>query len=832
MMISLLSVTAMANDDESETPSEVTDIDGHVWQVATKDNMITMTSEDEKTTITLTLDGDVLTVSGNGAMPNLDPSTDSESGSNGEFHNYPWWNSFNSATKIVVGDGITSIGTKSFIAWGNATEVSIGKDVTDIGAGALAQLTACKKFKVAEGNTAFEAVDGVLYNKGQTKLYYYPSAKEGTSFDVPETVTEIGYNAICRNETLTEVTFTGTGKLTIGYGAMFNLRALKTLTFKSSQITLNSLAFSGDEALEVIYCADSAVKAEIIANKGIVKYTGNVLLEGGGTKEDENGVVYLFDSEEATVIGYVGKTGSNVDLAIPDTFKGAPVTSIADAKSHSDNSPGVFENKEFRSIEIGENVKRIRDKAFLHKSKNGTLQNVTIKGENVEFGWNAFFRSSGATMDMTAVKEAAFEFRAFYVDVSVIVSENALATMKEELAKMIDMPDQYTAYEDFKVYVGEKSENEPYWTYSKTEQKWSYTNGSISVQAEGYNDNYDGAAHSITVTAAEGINITYSTDGTNYNEENPTFTNAGTYKVYFKASKDSNDLVGFAYVTIAKIEPQLTIIAIPDSLRGGGKVTLTVTGVPKGGNVTVTCDNGITVDSENGTYSAVLPNRTVSYTFTANYDESTNYTAASAKCEVSVTRRYSSPSTPVTPEPEPTPEETVRFADVSTSAYYYDAVKWAVENGVTDGLSATTFGPYESFTRAQIVTFLWRAAGSPEPKAMNSFTDVHASAYYAKAVAWAVENGITNGMTETTFAPDATCTRGQSVTFLYRALKGTASGSTNFTDVASDAFYADAVNWAVASDVTNGTSATTFSPNADCTRAEIVTFLYRAYQGK
>ena len=208
MMISLLPVTAMANDDESETPSEVTDIDGHVWQVATKDNMITMTSEDEKTTITLTLDGDVLTVSGNGAMPNLDPSTDSESGSNGEFHNYPWWNSFNSATKIVVGDGITIIGTKSFIAWGNVTEVSIGKDVTDIGAGALAQLTACKKFKVAEGNTAFEAVDGVLYNKGQTKLYYYPSAKEGTSFDVPETVTEIGYNAICRNETLTEVTFT------------------------------------------------------------------------------------------------------------------------------------------------------------------------------------------------------------------------------------------------------------------------------------------------------------------------------------------------------------------------------------------------------------------------------------------------------------------------------------------------------------------------------------------------------------------------------------------------------------------------------------------------
>ena len=172
------------------------------------------------------------------------------------------------------------------------------------------------------------------------------------------------------------------------------------------------------------------------------------------------------------------------------------------------------------------------------------------------------------------------------------------------------------------------------------------------------------------------------------------------------------------------------------------------------------------------------------------------------------------------------------FYDVPNGAYFYEAVKWAVDKGITNGLSDTMFGPYESCTRAQIVTFLWRAAGSPEPKTVSSFTDVPANAYYAKAVAWAVENGITNGMTETTFAPDATCTRGQSVTFLYRALKGTASGSANFTDVKSDAFYADAINWAVANNVTNGTSNTTFSPNADCTRAEIVTFLYRAYQGK
>ena len=190
------------------------------------------------------------------------------------------------------------------------------------------------------------------------------------------------------------------------------------------------------------------------------------------------------------------------------------------------------------------------------------------------------------------------------------------------------------------------------------------------------------------------------------------------------------------------------------------------------------------------------------------------------------------PASKVSVEAEFVKTASTSFADVPANAYFADAVKWAVNKGITNGLSDTMFGPYESCTRAQIVTFLWRAAGSPELKTASSFTDVPANAYYAKAVAWAVENGITNGMTETTFAPDAACTRGQSVTFLYRALKGTASGSTNFTDVKSDTFYADAINWAVANNVTNGTSNTMFSPNADCTRAEIVTFLYRAYQGK
>ena len=173
------------------------------------------------------------------------------------------------------------------------------------------------------------------------------------------------------------------------------------------------------------------------------------------------------------------------------------------------------------------------------------------------------------------------------------------------------------------------------------------------------------------------------------------------------------------------------------------------------------------------------------------------------------------------------------FVDVSASDYYYDAVLWAVEKGITGGTSATTFDPSGNCTRAQAVTFLWRAAGSPAPKTkVMPFTDVPAGSYYHDAVLWAVEQGITKGTSDTTFSPNANCSRGQIVTFLWRAQKSPSAAAANpFTDVAADAYYTDAVLWAVKEGVTAGTTAITFSPNVVCTRAQIMAFLYRAYQG-
>lgn len=170
----------------------------------------------------------------------------------------------------------------------------------------------------------------------------------------------------------------------------------------------------------------------------------------------------------------------------------------------------------------------------------------------------------------------------------------------------------------------------------------------------------------------------------------------------------------------------------------------------------------------------------------------------------------------------------VNFTDVAFGQWYYDAVAWASKNKITSGTTTTTFSPANDCSRAEIVTFLWRSANSPEPASTNNpFTDVNSSDWYYKAVLWAVEKGITSGTTTTTFSPDKVCSRAEAVTFLHRSEnKPTASG-VSFTDVPAGAWYSDAVAWAAANEITSGTTTTTFSPENNCSRAEIVTFMFR-----
>ena len=253
---------------------------------------------------------------------------------------------------------------------------------------------------------------------------------------------------------------------------------------------------------------------------------------------------------------------------------------------------------------------------------------------------------------------------------------------------------------------------------------------------------------------------------------------------------------------------------------GGGAVsTYTLTFDTNGGSAIdkITKDSGTTID-----LTAYKPTR-AGYTFAGWFsDKALTKAVTSVKLTANTTvyaKWTQNGGTAQNP-----------FVDVKEGAYYYDAVLWAVEKGVTSGTSATTFSPDASCTRAQMVTFLWRAAGSPKVEnGKNPFADVKADTYYYDAVLWAVEKGVTSGTSATTFSPDATVTRGQTVTFLYRnAGSPEVSGTMPFTDVEADAYYAKAVQWAVQQKITTGTSETTFSPMSDCTRGQIVTFLYRA----
>ena len=334
-------------------------------------------------------------------------------------------------------------------------------------------------------------------------------------------------------------------------------------------------------------------------------------------------------------------------------------------------------------------------------------------------------------------------------------------------------------------------------------------------------------AVSFVVTPAELANVVIKVNGQVVT--NPANLEAGTYQVEVSADNcevfNSNititadtathtQTIAMTYLPVDYYDPTYPVTT-PDKTENG-TVTVSPRSAEKGDTVTITAkpDSGyqlddLTVTDKNGKELKLTDKGNGKYTFKM----------PAGKVTVSATFA---------------PEKTAAdyFADVPANSYYADAVLWAAKNGITGGIGNGLFGPNQPCTRAQIVTFLWRAAGSPEPKVMSSFADVSTDAYYAKAVAWAVENGITTGTGDGKFSPDTTCTRAQSVTFLFRAIGKLVDSKAEFSDVLTDSYYANAVAWAVVNGVTNGIGDGLFGPNNSCTRAQIVTFLFRAYQGK
>ena len=564
-------------------------------------------------------------------------------------------------------------------------------------------------------------------------------------------------------------------------------------------------------------------------------------------------------------------------------------TTVLNGKTYGDETTmkvptGVIMKSDYTALE-GSKVSFIK---ATEESKTGTVKLV--------YGGQEFF-----TTEITvAKKDLTNDSKVVITGInSVYPNADDAAAAKDNISvfyngtKLVESTDytvtQDTANSKFTIsFIGNYT--------GSVEKPYTVDTGALVVTATDYNGTYDGKTHSIIVKASEGVTVKYGEAKATYTQDSIAKKDAGTYVVYWKATKDDKEITGSAVITIKKAP--LTIKADDMSMTVGGtlpKFTYTSTGLvngdglatePKlactadgsvagtysivpsgadaGSNYEITYVNGtltIYSRSSGGGSSSSGSSYTVSVPSTKNGDVTVSPKNASKGDTVTITVKpdsgyeldtltvkdasgnklkltdkgdgkytFTMPGSKVTVSAEFVEEQAASiFADVPADAYYAKAVEWAVKKGITNGKANGLFGSNDPCTRGQIVTFLWRAAGSPAPKGTAKVPgDVLPGSYCYNAVAWAIENGITNGFADGTFGVNNTCTRGQSVTLLYRALGKAPTTVNGFTDVAADAFCADAVAWAVESGVTNGTSANTFSPNNGCTRAQIVTFLYRA----
>ena len=611
---------------------------------------------------------------------------------------------------------------------------------------------------------------------------------------IPKTVTTIGADMFRYSQNLESVkiqgesiTFKSDRKSARTFSNTISLKvldmsAVKAITFNSDDVLYFSNVGSNNKLPAVIYVSSSAIMSAVEAHRSTTTspcYLAYAVTNGGTLKNPPT---------------------SNTELATPvkDGYTFASWYESADFTESTVTAPATGKSY-YAKWTMADSI-----------SLNSDSKNPVTYGTKVTLTASPVNSSWGYVWYKDANKNGTLELS---IDKQINNNKSTL-----ELADVSDSGMYWVLVNDGS---STKTSNAINVTITKA-------NGTASVSMEGWTYG-ETAKKPVPTSETNGINgVTYqykvkgANDGT-YSTTVPTNVGSYTVKATFPATDNYKEVTATADFVIAQAthhssgssssNPTYSVTTPSKSENGG--VAVSSKNARKGDTVTVTVtpDAGyqldkLTVTDKNGNVLKLTDKGDGKYSFTMP-DGKVEVKAVFAK-EV----------------------KTSPFGDVSTDAYYYKAVQWAQEKGITDGISSNLFGPEQPCTRSQIVTFLWRAAGSPEPKSTAAgMTDVVPGSYYAKAVAWAVENGITTGTAEGTFSPDATCTRAQAVTFLARAQNAKATGKTAFSDVPADSYFADAVAWAQANGVTTGTSETTFSPDNDCTRAQIVTFLYRANQG-
>lgn len=649
----------------------------------------------------------VLTISGSGEL--LELANDGTS--------VPWKKHSDIIIEVVIKSGVTGVGSGAFMGCTALKKVSISDTVKKLDLNAFSGCTALEAFAVADGNEAYASADGVLFNAGKTLLISCPVGKTG-AYTVPETVTEIEKSAFAASGV--ESVSMSDAVNAVGEGAFLNCSKLKSAVLPKGLKELKKSLFSGCSALEAISIPDS------------VKTLGEGVFSGCAALKEVKIPV------EVTVIP-------------KNAFSGCAA---------------------LESVSIPASVTAIKEAAF---DGCTALKNVTFLGKDDEWG-KVTIAGKNDALD-SATKNFPNHTHS-YVD--TVTAPTCTAN-------------GYTVH---KCSCGDTK------TDSYTKMLGHSYQGGICVRCGVLEDHKHDFKQTVTA---------------------PTCTSEGftTYTCACGESYKKN------YVSALEHKPELKNEKKACCLKGGytGDEVCTVCGkVFKAGSVILALGHSTELRNEkaatcvNGGYTGDLV-----CVRCGDIIEQGKATAAAGhkffggKCSVCDAQESGSRSV-----------EAKSFDDVIPGTFYYDAVMWAVKNNITKGTGASTFSPGDGCTRFQIVTFLWRACGCPTAATAASFSDVSPSDSFYEAVRWAVERGITNGTGGSSFSPYATCTRAQIVTFLYRAAGSpTVSSGIRFFDVAPNAFCRDAVAWATERGITKGTSDTTFSPDAACTRAEVVTLLYR-----
>ena len=724
---------------------------------------------------------------------------------------------------ITLPDSVTSIGDYAFSSCSSLTSITIPDGVTSIGNWAFYGCTSLTGIWVGKCNPNYSNDEnGVLYNKEKTRLIQCPGGLSGT-YAIPDSVTSIGDYAFYGCSSLTSIIIPDS-VTSIGNRAFCGCSSLTSITIPEGVTSIGDKAFSGCSSLTSITIPESVTSIGYRAFYGCNSLTSITIPNGVTSIGSDafsgcNSLTSITIPNGVTSIGSSAFSGCNslTSITIPDSVTSIGNRAFMDCTSLTSVTipDGVTSIGDYAfsgcssltSITIPESVTSIGDKAF---GSCNSLKVVAFLGEKPSINSSAF---AGVTTD------------AYYPESLDSDSSWKKSGALSGYGGMLNWKPWYTLGDNlFCEHVLEDTVVPPTCT-------WGYT---LHKCACGYSYRTDfepGSGHDMITDAAVPATCTETglTEGSHCS------------RCDYKIAQEVTPKLGHDMITDAAVPATCTETGLTEGShcsRCDYKVAQQTTpklGHDWGDPVYDWADDHSTItamrvckrdpahaETENGVVTSAV-------TKEATYD---------AEGEITYTATFANPafepqtavvSLPRLERPTPTPAENP-FTDIRESAYYHDPVLWAVANNVTNGTSAATFSPDEGCTRAQVVTFLWRAAGKPDPASSKSpFSDVKEGAYYYNAVLWAVEKGITNGTSDKTFSPDETCTRAQIVTFLWRYEEQPAPAGTNnpFADVKPNAYFDSAVLWAVEKGITNGTSATTFDPEDTCTRAQVVTFLYR-----